>query len=88
MSVGGSTTDLVPATTVVEIQDFNQGTYLRVLFCVHGPSLNHGRKFIVPVILPNGRNKLFLVDLLKVGAIQCSFRKSLIPKMRVKAGLI
>ena len=58
MLVGGSTTDLVPATTVVEIQDFNQGTATSPVLRT-GPSLNHGRKFILPVILPNGRIAVF-----------------------------
>ena len=58
MLAGGSTTDLQPATTVVEIQDFNQGTSTSPVLRT-GPSLNHGRKFIVPVILPNGRIAVF-----------------------------
>lgn len=57
MLVAGSTTDLVPATTVVEIQDFNQGTATNPVLRT-GPSLNHGRKFI-PVILLNERIAVF-----------------------------
>ena len=58
MVVGGSSTDTSPATNVVEIHDFNQGT-------VTSPnirrvtSLNTGRKFLLPIILPNGKVIVF-----------------------------
>ncbi len=58
MIVGGSTTGTTAATVVVEIEDFNQGTSTSpVLRTV--ASLNYGRKFILPIILPNGKVAVF-----------------------------
>jgi hypothetical protein len=58
MIVGGSTTGSTAATAVVEIEDFNQGTSTApVLRTV--ASLNVGRKFVLPIILPNGKVVVF-----------------------------
>jgi galactose oxidase-like protein/fibronectin type III domain protein len=58
MIVGGSTTGTTAATAVVEIEDFNQGTSTApVLRTV--ASLNVGRKFVLPIILPNGKVVVF-----------------------------
>ena len=58
MVVGGSVTDTAPATSVVEIHDFNQGTStspnIRTV-----PSLNRGRKYPLPIILPDGKVVIF-----------------------------
>jgi len=56
--VGGSTTGSTAATNVVEIEDFNQGTSTApVLRTV--ASLNIARKFLLPIILPNGKVVVF-----------------------------
>ena len=56
--VGGSTTGSTAATNVVEIEDFNQGTSTApVLRTV--ASLNIARKFLLPIILPNGKVIVF-----------------------------
>ena len=58
MVLGGSVTDTGPATDVVEIHDFNQGTStspnIRTV-----PPLNRGRKYPLPIILPNGKMVIF-----------------------------
>src|SRR5207244_9387121 len=58
MIVGGSTSGTAAATNVIEIEDFNQGTstapFLRI-----APSLNNGRKYVLPIILPNGMVVVF-----------------------------
>ena len=58
MVLGGSVTATGPATDVVEIHDFNQGTStspnIRTV-----PRLNRGRKFLLPIILPNGKIVIF-----------------------------
>jgi fibronectin type 3 domain-containing protein len=52
--VGGSTTDTANATTSVQMLDFNQGTSTTpVIRSVQ--SIRNGRKFLLPMILPNGR---------------------------------
>jgi Domain of unknown function (DUF1929)/Bacterial Ig domain/Fibronectin type III domain len=58
MNVGGAISDTDPATTVVEIEDFNAGSSTNpVLRSV--PSLNFARRFILPIILPNGKIAVF-----------------------------
>jgi hypothetical protein len=56
--VGGSTNDTTVATNICEIEDFNQGTStapkLRQV-----ASLNYARKFVLPIILPNGKVIIF-----------------------------
>jgi len=58
MVLGGSVTDIGPATGVVEIHDFNQGTStspnIRTV-----RSLNRGRKYPLPIILPDGKVVIF-----------------------------
>ena len=52
--VGGSATDTVPATTSVEMLDFNQGTATNPV--IHSAnSITYGRKLLCPIILPNGK---------------------------------
>jgi hypothetical protein len=56
--IGGSSTNTAPATNIVEIHDFNQGTSTspnirRVA------SLNTGRKYVHPIILPDGKVVVF-----------------------------
>jgi hypothetical protein len=58
MIVGGSTTGSTAATAIVEIEDFNQGTSTAPVLRT-GPSLNVGRKFLLPIILPNGKVVVF-----------------------------
>ena len=87
MLAGGSTTDLQPATTVVEIQDFNQGYIYESCFA-YWAFTESWKKVYRTRYSPQWTNSCFWWNLPKVGAIQCSFRKSLIRKMRVKAGLI
>jgi chitodextrinase len=58
MVVGGSSTDISPATNVVEIHDFNQGTATNPSIRRVG-SLNTGRKFLLPIVLPNGKVAVF-----------------------------
>ncbi|MDQ6866052.1 MAG: DUF1929 domain-containing protein, partial [Thermoproteota archaeon] len=58
MIVGGSVAFDTAATNVVEIEDFNQGTS-RAPVLRTGPSLNNGRKFVLPIILPNGKVVVF-----------------------------
>jgi hypothetical protein len=56
--VGGSTSGTTAATNVVEIEDFNQGTSTApVLRTV--ASINFARKFLLPIILPNGKVVIF-----------------------------
>jgi hypothetical protein len=56
--VGGSISGTTTATKVVEIEDFNQGTSTApVLRQV--ASLHYGRKFLLPIILPNGKVVVF-----------------------------
>jgi fibronectin type 3 domain-containing protein len=58
MLVGGSANSLVPSTSVVEIEDFNQGTSTApVLRTV--PSIKYPRKYVLPIILPNGKVVIF-----------------------------
>ena len=56
--VGGSTNDTTVATNVCEIEDFNQGTSrapnLRQITPLH-----NARKFVLPIILPNGKVIIF-----------------------------
>ena len=56
--VGGSTTDTTVATNVVEIEDFNAGTSTAPVLRTVSP-MNNGRKFILPIILPNGKVVIF-----------------------------
>jgi hypothetical protein len=58
MVLGGSSTDTGPATNVVEIHDFNQGTSTSPNIRTVGP-LNFGRKYPLPIILPNGKVVIF-----------------------------
>jgi hypothetical protein len=58
MVLGGSSTDTGPATNVVEIHDFNQGTSTSPNIRTVGP-LNFGRKYPLPIILPNGKVVVF-----------------------------
>ena len=58
MIVGGSTSDTTVATNVVEIEDFNQGTSTAPVRRTVA-SLNSGRKFLLPIILPNGKVVVF-----------------------------
>ena len=52
--VGGSATDTTPATTSVEMLDFNQGTASNPV--IHSAnSITYGRKLLCPTILPNGK---------------------------------
>ena len=47
-------TDTTPATTSVEMQDFNQGTASNPV--IHSAnSITYGRKLLCPTILPNGK---------------------------------
>lgn len=58
MNVGGAISDTDPSTTLVEIEDFNAGSSTNpVLRSV--PSLNFARRFILPIILPNGKIAVF-----------------------------
>ena len=59
MIVGGSVSDTVAATKVVEFQDFNAGTSTNPVLTTAAQSLNFGRKFINPIILPNGKIAIF-----------------------------
>ncbi len=54
MLVGGSPTPSDPATRIVEILDFNAGTSSKPVVR-HAQSITYGRKYLVPVILPNGK---------------------------------
>jgi hypothetical protein len=56
--LGGSSSDIVPATNIVEIHDFNQGTSTSPIFRRVG-SLNRGRKYPLPILLPNGKVVVF-----------------------------
>ena len=58
MVVGGSPDNTSPATNIVEIHDFNQGSStspnIRTV-----TSLNTRRKYVLPIILPNGKVMVF-----------------------------
>jgi hypothetical protein len=56
--LGGSPSDTTPATNIVEIHDFNQGTSTSPNIRRVGP-LNTGRKYPLPIILPNGKVIVF-----------------------------
>jgi hypothetical protein len=56
--VGGSTTGSTAATNIVEIEDFNQGTSTAPVLRTTA-SLNIARKFLLPIILPNGKVIVF-----------------------------
>ena len=56
--LGGSTSDTTVATNVVEIEDFNAGTSTAPVLRTVNP-INNGRKFILPIILPNGKVVIF-----------------------------
>ncbi len=58
MVVGGSVSDIQPATDVVEIHDFNQGTSTSPNIRTVRP-LNRGRKYLLPIILPDGKVVVF-----------------------------
>ena len=56
--VGGSINGTAPATTTVEMVDFNQGSSTNpVIRSVS--SVQYGRRFLLPVILPNGKIVIF-----------------------------
>lgn len=56
--LGGSPTNTAPATNSVEIHDFNQGTSTSPNIRTVAP-LNTGRKYVLPIILPNGKVVVF-----------------------------
>jgi hypothetical protein len=56
--VGGSSSNTAPATNVVEVHDFNQGTSTSPNIRRVAP-LNQGRKYPLPIILPNGKLVVF-----------------------------
>ena len=56
--VGGSTNDTTVATNVCEIEDFNQGTSTAPNLRQITP-LHNARKFVLPIILPNGKVIIF-----------------------------
>lgn len=56
--VGGSPTSTDPATTKVEILDFNQGTSTSPIVRTVD-SLHYARKWLLPMILPNGKAVVF-----------------------------
>ncbi|HKR73058.1 MAG TPA: galactose oxidase-like domain-containing protein, partial [Candidatus Nitrosocosmicus sp.] len=58
MVLGGSVTADGPATNVVEIHDFNQGTSTSPNIRTVTP-LNRGRKYPLPIILPDGKVVIF-----------------------------
>jgi hypothetical protein len=58
MVLGGSVTGTGPATAVVEIHDFNQGTSTNPNIRTVRP-LNRGRKYPLPIILPDGKVVIF-----------------------------
>ena len=58
MVLGGSVTGAGPTTDVVEIHDFNQGTSTSPNIRTVGP-LNTGRKYPLPIILPDGKVVIF-----------------------------
>jgi hypothetical protein len=58
MVLGGSSSDTAPASNIVEIHDFNQGTSTSPILRRVG-SLNRGRKYPLPIILPNGNVVVF-----------------------------
>jgi hypothetical protein len=58
MVVGGSVSAVGPPTNVVEIHDFNQGTSTSPNIRTVQP-LNRGRKYPLPIILPDGRVVIF-----------------------------
>ena len=58
MVVGGAPSGTAPATRVVEIHDFNQGTNTNPVIRTVG-QLNFGRRYILPIILPNGKIMVF-----------------------------
>ena len=58
MVLGGSVTGTGPATDVVEIHDFNQGTSTSPNIRTVQP-LNRGRKYPLPIILPDGKVVIF-----------------------------
>jgi methionine-rich copper-binding protein CopC len=74
MIVGGSTNDTTAATNVVEIEDFNQGTSTSPVLR-RGPSIHHARKYLNPIILPNGKLVIF------AGSSQNVTNPVLIPEM-------
>jgi Domain of unknown function (DUF1929) len=74
MIVGGSTNDTTAATNVVEIEDFNRGTSTSPVLR-RGPSIRHARKYLNPIILPNGKLVIF------AGSSQNVTSPVLIPEM-------
>jgi hypothetical protein len=56
--VGGTTSGSTAATNVVEIEDFNQGTSTAPLLRTVA-SLHFARKFLLPIILPDGKVVIF-----------------------------
>ncbi len=58
MVVGGAPNGTAPATRVVEIHDFNQGTNTNPVMRTVG-QLNFGRRYVLPIILPNGKIMVF-----------------------------
>jgi hypothetical protein len=58
MVLGGSVEATEPATNVVEIHDFNQGTSISPNIRTVSP-LNSGRKYVLPIILPDGKVVIF-----------------------------
>ncbi|HEU4447276.1 MAG TPA: galactose oxidase-like domain-containing protein, partial [Nitrososphaeraceae archaeon] len=58
MVVGGSSTSTAPATNVVQIIDFDAGSYTAPVLRLTSP-LSFARKMQVPVILPDGKCAVF-----------------------------
>ena len=56
--VGGSVTDSSPATTSVQMLDFNQGSATTPVIRSTA-SIQNGRKLLLPTILPNGKVIVF-----------------------------
>ena len=74
MIVGGSTNDTTAATNIVEIEDFNQGTSTNPVLR-RPPAIHHARKYVNPIILPNGKLVIF------AGSSQNVTNPVLIPEM-------